>query len=531
MNRRDFLASMAALTASTTLPAKWAIAQSRADSLRVLSEGAANSFDTISIGVNRNSIQVTWNVYDRLVTFAYKPREDGTPYYDYFDIQGELAESYEVAENKKSITFHLRKDAVFHDGSPVTAEDVKWSLDRVVASPVGKAQFQTGSMTDPNQFVVVDAHTIRVDLPQPDRFALPNLALTYPIIVNSKLAKQHATESDPFAMEWLKNNAAGGGAFKIEKAAMGERIIFARFDEWKGGALPKIKRVLWQTVPAAESRIASLVRKDADIVQDIPPKDVVALLKNPDVKVIGVPTSSFQFIGMNGDIAPFNDVRVRQAIAYALPYDNMFKAALFGRGQPLFGGQPGEPSTTKFPQPLGYSTDIEKAKALLTEAGLADGFSTTFSYELSVATIAEPIALLLQESLGKIGIKIEIQKVPAGQLGTLLQEKKVPFYFEGSTSYLADPDYFFRIFYYGDTRWNFGSYKNPEFAKLVEKTRYETDSATYDADIKRMITLVKQDIPIILLWHPALDTGMQKDVEGYSYAFHRQLELKTLSRA
>ena len=145
MNRRDLLASMAALTASTTLPVKWAFAQSREDSLRVLSEGAANSFDSFSVGVNRNSIQISWNVYDRLVTFAYKPREDGTPYFDYFDIKGELAESYEVAEDKKSIIFHLRKDAVFHDGSPVTAEDVKWSLDRVVASPVGKAQFWPGA--------------------------------------------------------------------------------------------------------------------------------------------------------------------------------------------------------------------------------------------------------------------------------------------------------------------------------------------------------------------------------------------------
>ena len=190
----------------------------------------------------------------------------------------------------------------------------------------------------------------------------------------------------------------------------------------------------------------------------------------------------------------------------------------------------GEPTSTKFPQPNGYSLDLDKAKALLAEAGLADGFSTTFSYELSVATVAEPVALLLQESLAKIGIKVEIQKVSAGQLGTLLQDKKVPFYFEGSTSYLADPDYFFRIFYYGDTRWNFGSYKNKEFIELVDKTRYETDSAVYDADIKRMIALVKQDIPIILLWHPALDTGMRKDVNGYSYAFHRQLEMRTLSR-
>ena len=105
---------------------------------------------------------------------------------------------------------------------------------------------------------MVDEHTFRIDLPQPDRFALPNLALTYPIIVNSKLAKSHATADDPWASKWLINNEAGGGAFKIDSFSMGERILFSRFDEWKSGPLPQFQRVLWQTVPAAESRVASL---------------------------------------------------------------------------------------------------------------------------------------------------------------------------------------------------------------------------------------------------------------------------------
>lgn len=531
MQRRDVLALGSAFGASLALPAKWAHAQARKDSLRVLSEGSANSLDSFSVGVNRSSIQLTWNVYDRLVKFAYKPRSDGTLYYDYFDIQPELAESYEVAPDRKSITFRLRKNATFHDGTPVTAGDVKFSLERVIASPVGLAQFKTGSMTDPKQFVVLDEHTVRVDLPQPDRFALPNLALTYPIIVNSKLAKQHATSQDPYGSDWIKSNAAGGGAYKIGRAEMGQRILFERFEDWKSGEKPFFRQVLWQTVPAAGSRVASLVKGDADIAQDLPPKDVVSLEGNPQVKSVGVPTSSFQFVGMNNTLAPFNDVRVRQAIAFALPYGDMFKAALFGRGKPLFGGTPGAPETAEFPQPLGYDTDLAKAKALLTEAGHPNGFDTTFSYELSVATVAEPVAILLQENLAKIGVKVTIEKVPAGQLGTLLQDKKVPFYFEGSTSYLSDPDYFFRVFYFGNTRWNFGSYQNPEFEKLVEATRYETDTAVYDKSVKRMIELAKQDIPIILLWNPSLDTGLSPSILDYSYAFHRQLDYRPLKRA
>lgn len=530
MKRREFLALSGALTAGAMLPVNWAMGQGREGSLRVLSEGAPNSFDSFSVGVNRNAIQITWNVYDRLVKFAYKDRGDGTAYYDYFDIQPELAESYEVSEDQKSITFHLRKDAVFHDGRPVTAEDVKWSLDRVVASPIGLAQFRTGSMTNPDQFVIVDEHTLRVELPQPDRFALPNLALTYPIIVNRKLALEHASEDDPWASEWLRSNPAGGGAYRIASANIGERILFERFDEWKSGPLPAFTQVLWQIVPAAESRVASLSKGAADIAQDLAPKDVIALQKTDDLKVVGVPTATFQFIGMNTQIAPFDDLKVRQAIAYALPYDAMFSAALFGRGAPLFGGKPGKPETTNFPQPLGYSTDIDRAKELMARSGHPDGFETSFSFELSLATVAEPVALLMQEALAEIGIRLVIDKVPAGQLGTLLQEKKVPFYFEESASYLTDPDYFFRIFYHGETRWNFGNYQNPEFQELVEKTRFETDRQIYDADVLRMIELAKGEIPIILLWHPSLDTGMLKSVGGYSYTFHRQLDFRPLKR-
>ncbi len=531
MRRRDVLTAMSALAATGLIPARWADAQTRAESLRVLSEAGPNSFDPIGVGVNRGSIQATWNVYDRLVRFGTKTQPDGTLYFDYFSIEPELAETFEVSPDGKTITFHLRRDAVFHDGSPVTAEDVKWSLDRTVSLPVGKSQMSTGSMTSPDQFTVVDAHTITLTTPQFDRFTLPNLALTYPVIINAKLAKAHATEADPWAAEWLKTNAAGGGAFRIEAFTPGQSLTLSRNDGWKSGTLPGFRRVLWQVVPAAQTRRSSLERGDADIVQDLPPQDVQSLEHVAGVRVVGVPMAgAFQFIGMNSQMAPFDNVKVRQAVAYALPYQQMFEAALFKRGKPLFGGKPMQADGTQWPQPMGYETDPAKAKALLAEAGHPDGFETTFSFELSLATVAEPVSILVQEALGKIGIKVTINKVPAGQLGTLLTKKEVPFYFEGSAAYLADPDYFFRVFYDGTTRWNFGSYNNPEFARLVAKTRFESDKAAYDADVARMIALAKTEVPIILLWQPALDTGMQKSVEGYEYLFHRQLELRTLRR-
>ncbi len=522
-----------AVAASGAVPLRGAVAQTRAESLRVLSAGAPNSFDPIGIGVNRNSIQVTWNTYDRLVRFGTQTRPDGTLHDDYHAIEPELAERYEVSDGGRVLTFHLRRDATFHDGAPVTAADVKWSLDRVLASPIGRAQFSTGSMTSPDQFTVLDTHTVRVTTPRPDRFTLPNLAATFPLIYNAGLVRAQAGPSDPWGAEWLKTHVAGGGPFRLEAHSPGQGVTLTRFDKWRNGPLPGFRRVLWQVVPNGSSRRLSLERGDADIAQDLSPQDAASMAgaNPPGVRVVGVPMAgAFHFIGMNGGMPPFDNVKVRQAVAHALPYRSMFEAALFGRGQPLFGGTPDEADGTDFPQPLGYATNPARARALLAEAGLPGGFETSFSFELSLAPVAEPVALLLQEALGRIGIRVTLNKVPGGQLGTLLERKELPFFFESSIAFLNDPDYFFRVFYNGPTRWNFGAYRNPELATLVERTRFETNRATYEADVRRMIALAKRDVPIILLWQPMLDTGMARNVEGYKYLFHRQLDLRTLRR-
>src|SRR6202035_1651209 len=125
--------------------------------------------------------------------------------------------TFNVSPDGLKLTFHLRKDAKFQDGTPVTAEDVKWSLDRAVTAPVlGKAQLLTGSMTSADQFKVIDPLTFEVTLPKQAKLQLPNLATAYLIIFSSKVAKEQATPDDPWATAWLKENTAGSGAYKIE---------------------------------------------------------------------------------------------------------------------------------------------------------------------------------------------------------------------------------------------------------------------------------------------------------------------------
>ena len=137
------------------------------------------------------------------------------PYYDRDKFKPELAEDMNVGD--MSATFKLKKNATFHDGTPVTAKDVKWSLDRAVSRrrlPDLPDEARARS-TKPEQFVVVDDHTVRVDFLRKDRLTVPDLAVIVPCVLNSELVKKHATEKDPWGLEYTKQNTAGGGAYRV----------------------------------------------------------------------------------------------------------------------------------------------------------------------------------------------------------------------------------------------------------------------------------------------------------------------------
>src|SRR5712691_8388545 len=234
-----------------------ALAQGRADTLVVVTEVGPNMLDIHAPGANRPSYQASWNFYDRLITFGNKTLKDGSKMYDYASLKPELAESWQVAA----------------DGGSVTAHDVKWSYDRAVT--VGgfpTFQMKAGSLEKPEQFEVVDDYTFRVKLLRKDKLTLPDMGVPVAVIINSKLAKQHATAQDPWAVEWVKQNDAGGGAYKIESWKPGQETVYARFDDWKSGPAPKIRRVIVREIPSAGTRRAMLERADADISFDLPPR-------------------------------------------------------------------------------------------------------------------------------------------------------------------------------------------------------------------------------------------------------------------
>ncbi|WP_428123043.1 ABC transporter substrate-binding protein [Bradyrhizobium sp.] len=531
---RPLLGAFAVLALVLAAEPGWA--QSRAETLRYVTGASVNTLDPNVPGSTRESFAVSLSTYDRLVSFGRK-QLNGKWVFDLDKINGELAESFDVSPDGLKITFHLRKDARFQDGTPVTAEDVKWSLDRAVTAPVlGKAQLLTGSMTSADQFRVIDPLTFEVTLPKPDKLALPNLATVYPIIINSKVAKANATAEDPWAIAWLKEHTAGSGAYVIESFKPGEQVIMKRNEAWNRGTPEKsafFKRVIVQSVPEPATRANLVERGDADITVDLQASDVQSLESKGTLKVISTPQyNAVTFISMNNAIPPFDNINVRRAIAYALPYDDMFKAALFGRGTPLFGATwaDGKPTTSAYPFPQPVTLDLDKARAFLKAAGMPDGFSTTFSFNVGQASTAEPMAALVKESLAKIGIKVDIQKLPDAQMSTQINEKKLPFFTEGIVAWLPSNDYFYRNFYTGDQRWNYSGIKDPELIAIAQEARFEPDKAKYEQDALKLNAIHFAIMPQIPLWQPNQDAVMAPSIEGYTYQFHRQVDYRDLSR-
>jgi peptide/nickel transport system substrate-binding protein len=540
MDRRDFLShgATAGLAGSglalAALPLA-AGAQSRPkDLLVVANEFGPNSLDIHTVGANRPSYGVSWICYDRLMTYGKKTLPDGRVVYDRDKLEPELAESWQMASDGMSVTFKLRRDATFHDGTPVTAKDVKWSFDRAVS--VGgfpTFQMKAGSLESPEQFEVVDAHTFRVKFVRKDKLAMPDMAVPVPSIFNSELVKKNATAADPWGLAWTRNNVAGGGAYKVASWRPGQEIVYERFDAWKSGPLPKIRRVVQRDVPNAGNRRALLLKGDIDITYDLPPKDFAELMNDGGaVKVSATPIENSMFyLGMNTTKPPFDNLKVRQAVAWALPYDKLFENAIYKRAAKLYGGSSPVKSIA-WPQPTPYATDVAKARALLAEAGYAGGIDTTLSFDLGGATVGEPMAILVQEALAAIGIRTQINKIPGATWRAALLKKDMPMIINRFGGWLDYPEYFFYWCYHGQNAvFNTMSYQNPKLDKIITEARFAESKPVYEAAVREMIQIGYDEVPRVPLLQPTMDVAMQKDVQGYQYWFHLQPDYRQLSKA
>jgi len=357
-----------------------------------------------------------------------------------------------------------------------------------------------------------------------------------PSIYNSELVKQHATAADPWGLDYTKSNTAGSGPFKVVSWKPGVELTYERNETWVGGTLPELKRVIWRTIPSPGNRRALMERGDADISFDLPAKDFSEMKQAGKVKIISTPISNGMYsVEMNVKEPPFNNEKLRQALAYAMPYQKIMDAAMFGLAKPLFGGKSNQVSSIDWPQPTGYVTDLAKAKALMKEAGVGDGLSTTLSFDLGDGVTCQPIAELVQESLGQIGIQTTINKIPGSNWRSEMAKKSMPLMVNFFSGWLDYPEYFFFWCYDGANRiFNTPSYQSKDMDALIAGARQSIavgDTATYTKDVEGFISQAYTEVPRIPLCQPNLSVATQQNISGYTYWFHRQLDYRSIRKA
>ncbi|MGD9957357.1 MAG: ABC transporter substrate-binding protein, partial [Candidatus Nanopelagicales bacterium] len=363
------------------------------------------------------------NTYESLGTYIWTENADGSLVAGVADVAPGLAESWDFGDDG-TVTFHLREDAVFYpSGNPVTAEDVQYSLDRTFNHPskFGLVSLQVMGIADPAQGTVVDEHTWQVQLlgaggvPLNLNNELSTLfAGTSLLIVDSKVAQEHATADDPWATEYLADNTIGSAPYYVESYSDVE-VKFAAVPDYYRGA-PYFTEVIARVTGATE--VPALIRNgDVGLVENALSTSQLDDLDAAGFTVVSAANSNYLFLDLDMTDERLGDPLVRQAIAYAMPYDAINQVVFSGRTERSLSFV--SPGATAFsPAWDRYDEDLAKAKSLVEQAG-ATGLTIPVFYDNSTAYM-EDVALLIQQNLAEAGITLELN----GQTNTQFTEER-----------------------------------------------------------------------------------------------------------
>ncbi|MPQ95426.1 ABC transporter substrate-binding protein [Thioclava sp. JE_KL1] len=426
-----------------------------------------------------------------------------------------LAESYEISDDGTTFTFKLRKGVKFHNGREMTAEDVKYSLDRVTTpatqspgagffgSIKGYDAMADGSATSLEGVTVVDPYTVKIELSRPDATFLHVMALNFASVVPKEAVDEYGTD--------FGKHPVGTGAFKLSDWTIGQQLVFEKnADYWRSG-VPYLDSITFEVGQEPIVALLRLQQGEVDVPGDgIPPAKFNEVMDNPDEakRVVVGGQLHTGYITLNVQMEPFDKVEVRQAMNMAINKDRIVQM-INGRATPA--NQPLPPSMPGYTKDYeGYPFDQEKAKQMLADAGYPDGFET----ELYVMnTDPNPrIAQAIQQDLSQIGVKVDIKALAQANVieagGT---PKTAPMIWSGGMAWIADfPD---PSNFYGpilgcagavEGGWNWSWYCNEELDAMATEADSITDPAKQEERLQKWSDVymkVMEDAP----WVPVFN--------------------------
>jgi peptide/nickel transport system substrate-binding protein len=426
-----------------------------------------------------------------------------------------LAQSWDISKDGLTYTFHLRPNVKFHDGTPLTAEAVKFCFDRQLNDQgpfyaTGTYPYVKGFLGNVAGVEVVNPTTVQIRLKTPLTPFLQYLAHHSLYIYSPEALKKWGKD--------VVKHPVGTGPFKLETWEPGVRVVLARNDQYWGGA-PKVRQAIYVPIIEAQARLSAIKTGEIDLTMDVPPDSLADLRKDPDVVVAETNSSAVWYVALNTRHPALKDKRVRQALNYAVQKEAIIRDILKGTAivattplSPVYGPYH-EDKTVRYPY------DPEKAKALLKEAGFANGFDVTFFVPESGSGMQSPVEMgtVIQANLAAVGVRAKIQTMEWGAY--LKKYLDAPDMAEMSWNpSIGDPDHMMYMLLSSDRfppAFNAGFYQNPRVDELLRKGRTTLEEKERIPLYREAQRLVVEDAPWIFVDHGKQVIVYRKRVQGF----------------
>lgn len=461
------------------------------------------------------------NCYDTPIAWKVRPIEGKAGFYRSHpgEFDPMIAESWTAEDEGATLVFKVRRGLRFPSGRPVTAQAVKYCFDRGLQSP-GYMRIVIPSLlqvSSADQFQVRDDVTFAIKMKSPGPMAMDIVALSNNAIVDPEEVKAHATKEDPWAAEWLKRNIAGVGPFRLAKNEPGVEVVLeAARGYWRPE--PFFQRIVLKFVPNEADRVLLLKRKAIDLVAGRPgltPKNVKSLEGEAGLRIFSVPDTTCHFIAMNTRKPPFDNVKVRQAVNYAIPIQAILPNVMYG-----YATQMVSPVPHLTPGHVGtlspYRHDIDKARQLMKESGWLDRAPIPVEMALRVGFVAhEQASIWVQRELEKIGFKVAIVKESDATFRQVAIKGGHTLSFEAWQSWVNDPWYHLLFNFHSKSKFtNMPFYSNPALDRLVDENLHNPNRDRRLAAVSEAQKILIDDAVWGFLWYDSWTRVMKADLAG-----------------
>lgn len=421
-----------------------------------------------------------------------------------------LAESWATSADGLTWTFSLRRNVKFHNGRPMTADDVVYSINRI-RDPKTKSP-RAGDFAEVESVSATGPATVVIRLKRPFSPLLAKLAFSTNVVVPREIVERDGD---------LNTNPIGTGPFRFVGYTPQQRLVLVRSgDYWEtdaaGRRLPYLDRIEFIFLPDAVARATALRTGAVDWIEYVPSSEVQSLRADANIDVVGGLSANFRSLYMNNQVAPFSNVKVRQAIAWAINRKEIVDTALFGVG--------GIVSVGSAIPPRNYYTvsrniydkvDVERAKRLLAEAGQASGFEAEL-YVTSTYDFLRTPAELIQAQLGKIGIRLKITAADWNVYLPLVLQKKYTLTILG-TSGQSDPDDFLYGNFHSKGGLNLVNLSDPTVDRLIEQGRAVADQAARKRIYEQVQMRLQELAPMVFIYHSTQFEAVRRSVRGFEH--------------